>query len=341
MAAGFKDVVEADEVGLYVHIGVIDRVAHTGLSRKVDDDIGLILGKDAVNDGLISHVAADEGKAAAGAFTLLREGTELFKAVLLEGDLVIIVHAVDADNMGAFALQQRLAQKAADEPGSASDKDGFIYKQRAAEYNFGKINFGVTNMKKHLFLTGPSGIGKTTIIRKALGTAAGYAGGFITERVTDGDGRVEGFDLYPAAAAIGHDGFDGQRFLDLGTVPPQKDNEVFRESAAQMLREAEYYPFVMLDEIGGFEMLIPQFRNELAQLLNSDAPIIGVIKGAENAEELRASFGLGEKFTMLTDNLRAVLANDEDTVVIEVKQRGDETAKRIVEAWVKEYADIR
>lgn len=196
-------------------------------------------------------------------------------------------------------------------------------------------------MKKHLFLTGVSGIGKTTIIRQALGSAAGYAGGFITERVADGDGSVEGFDLYPAAAAIGHDGFDGLRFLDLGTTPPQKDNEVFRESAAQMLREAEFYPFVMLDEIGGFEMLIPQFRNELAQLLNSDAPIIGVIKGAENAEELRASFGLGEKFTMLTDNLRAVLANDEDTVVIEVKQRGDETARRIVEAWVKEYADIR
>ena len=173
-----------------------------------------------------------------------------------------------------------------------------------------------------------SGIGKTTIIRQALGSAAGYAGGFITELVADGDGRVEGFDLYPAAAAIGHDGFDGLRFLDLGTTPPRKDNEGF-------------YPFVLLDEIGGFEMLIPQFRNELAQLLNSDAPIIGVIKGAENAEELRASFGLGEKFTMLTDNLRAVLANDEDTVVIEVKQRGDETARRIVEAWVKEYADIR
>ena len=52
-------------------------------------------------------------------------------------------------------------------------------------------------MKKHLFLTGLSGIGKTTIIRQSLGKAAGYAGGFITERVADGDGRTEGFDLIP------------------------------------------------------------------------------------------------------------------------------------------------
>ena len=61
-------------------------------------------------------------------------------------------------------------------------------------------------MKKHLFLTGVSGIGKTTIIRQALGSAAGYAGGFITERVTDSDGHAEGFDLYPAAAVIGQIG---------------------------------------------------------------------------------------------------------------------------------------
>ena len=30
--------------------------------------------------------------------------------------------------MDAVALQQRLAQKAADEPGSTGDKDGFIFK---------------------------------------------------------------------------------------------------------------------------------------------------------------------------------------------------------------------
>ena len=192
-------------------------------------------------------------------------------------------------------------------------------------------------MKKHLFLTGVSGIGKTTIIRQALGSAAGYAGGFITERVTDSDGHAEGFDLYPAAAVIGHDGFDGQRFLDFSTTPPQKDNEVFRESAAQMLREAEFYPFVMLDEIGGFEMLIPQYRNALADFLNLDLPIVGVLKGSESARELQHRFGLGDKYIMLTDNLRCVLEQDEDSAVIEVKQRGDAAAKRILDRWVSEY----
>ena len=63
--------------------------------------------------------------------TLLREGTELFKAVLLEGDLVIIIHAVDADDMDAVAYQQRLAQKAADEPGSTGDEERSYFQNQS------------------------------------------------------------------------------------------------------------------------------------------------------------------------------------------------------------------
>ena len=193
-------------------------------------------------------------------------------------------------------------------------------------------------MKKRLFLTGPSGVGKTTIIRQALGPSLAYAGGFVTERVSDGEGRLLGYGLLPAAAALSGTAYQSWRFLDYSGSVPAKDNEVFRNQGVRLLQEAEYYPFVLLDEIGGFEMLIPQFRNALAELLNSEQPIIGVLKGAENAASIKRRFGLGDKFTQLTDNLRAVLGKDGDTVLLEVKAPGDPAASRIARAWAEEYA---
>ena len=54
-------------------------------------------------------------------------------------------------------------------------------------------------MKKNLFLTGPLGVGKTTLLRKVLGyEALSYAGGFVTERAEDEDGLLLGYDFFPA-----------------------------------------------------------------------------------------------------------------------------------------------
>lgn len=189
-------------------------------------------------------------------------------------------------------------------------------------------------MKKRLFLTGPAEVGKSAIIKAALGPQLAYAGGFLTESVSDTGGRLLGYDLLPPA------GYDRWRILDCSGDMPAKDNEVFRNQGVRLLGEAAYYPFAVLDEIGGFEMLIPQFRNALAELLNSDLPIIGVLKTPESALHVKQRFGLGDKFTMLTDNLHTVLARDSDTVILQVKDPGDPVARRIAETWAKEYAGL-
>ena len=193
-------------------------------------------------------------------------------------------------------------------------------------------------MQKRLFLTGPSGCGKTTLIRSALGDKLAEAGGFVTQRALGADGALLGFDLLPSAAAAGVEGFSPLRFLDYTTEPPTRDNEVFRGEAVRLLQEAEYYPFAVLDEIGGFELVIPQFRAQLAVFLSSPVPCLGVLKAPTGVAELRERFGLGEKYAQLYARLRAVLNADPDTLVYECSGRGDAEAERLVHEWRRRFA---
>lgn len=192
-------------------------------------------------------------------------------------------------------------------------------------------------MEKRLFLTGPSGVGKTWILRRQLQEQLASAGGFVTRRIVDDRGAVLGFELLPAAAAAGVEGFSGRLFMDCSVSPPRSDNEVFRGYGVQLLEEAAYYPFAVLDEIGGYELLIPQFRNALAELLNSDTPCIGVLKSPANARQLKRRFGFGSKFTDYTRQLHRALKADPNTRIIKVKKPGDKRAMAAVAQWAAEY----
>jgi nucleoside-triphosphatase THEP1 len=193
-------------------------------------------------------------------------------------------------------------------------------------------------MQRRLFLCGPSGCGKTTMIRSALGGALAGAGGFVTERIGAPDGSLRGFELLPSAAAAGVAGFTGARFLDYTCDPPAKDNEVFRVEGVRLLTEAQYYPFALLDEIGGFELVIPQFRAQLGVFLSSSVPCVGVLKAPAGVDELRERFGLGEKYPALWRRLRESLEGDPDTLLIDTSGRGDERAERALREWAALYA---
>lgn len=197
------------------------------------------------------------------------------------------------------------------------------------------------NMKKHLIITGPSGCGKTTLIREVLGSSIAYAGGIITERALDEKGELEGFDLYPAAAAADKDSYTGQRFISRTTLGLTKDTEVFRNYGVQLLTEAQYYPFILIDEFGGFDVLIPQFRNAIADVFSLDTPIIAVLKNSSNVKEVKKKFHLGPRFTQTVDIVRTVLANDPDTQIVEMKKAGDLKVRAAIEQWAKEYINVR
>lgn len=192
-------------------------------------------------------------------------------------------------------------------------------------------------MKKHLFLTGVSGSGKSTLINEVLGERLSSAGGFVTLRQMDDAGKLLGFDILPACAAGGVEGFEPQRILDYTVKPPKAFTEVFRSYGVQLLDEAQYYPFSVIDEFGGFEIIVPQFRAKLAEFLSYDQPIIGVIKGAENAEQLRRSLGLGEKYTAFYSRLRAALEGNSQTMIVDLSSMDNDTARSLVSQWADEY----
>ena len=162
-------------------------------------------------------------------------------------------------------------------------------------------------------------------------------GGFVTARVLDVTGKIVGLELLPAAAAGGVEGFKGERFLDCSVVPNTHDNEVFRTTGVRLLKEAEYYPFAVLDEFGGFELIVPEFREALLDLLSDEQPCIGVLKSPPDAETLKRQLSLGDRYTRLLSSLTEALRNDPDTLILEVGSPNDEKALRAVQAWAKEY----
>lgn len=187
-------------------------------------------------------------------------------------------------------------------------------------------------MRRRLFLTGPIGCGKSTLIANALGSLVRRAGGFLTLRVTEG-GRLAGFDL---AAPCGE---PRERFLTFGEAGGSvRDERPFTRTAPALLREAEGRGFAVLDEIGGFELLYPDFYEALTRFLFSGTPCVGVLKAPPGAAELLRRVQLPPEYLDAARTLRELLAADPDTLLLETTGRYDTNAEGALRHWAEEYA---
>ncbi len=183
---------------------------------------------------------------------------------------------------------------------------------------------------KNLFLTGPVGSGKSTSIASALGEYLGKAGGFLTVRQKDDAGRAVAYWL------MRPDGSHRQRIIDYSAKPYTMHLEVFEDSGVRLLEEAAQYDYVILDEIGGFEVLSEPFMAALRKLLQSKTPCIGVMKGEGPASKMIQKLGLGEVYVQKAEQLRQWMRQDEDTLLYECSQF-DPEGLRLAQQWAAEH----
>ena len=175
-------------------------------------------------------------------------------------------------------------------------------------------------MKRRLFLTGPHGCGKSPAIAAALGDDLALCGGFLTRRHREP--RLHFTVERP-------DGKRKDTFLDFASGRPEADLTVFSETYLQGAP-------LILDEIGGIELLEPAFAAALEAVLSSDVPILGVIKGEGPAGALIQRLGLTEDYERALAGLRERLLTDPDTLVYECAQF-DENALLLARRWAEEY----
>lgn len=185
-------------------------------------------------------------------------------------------------------------------------------------------------MSRRLFLTGASGIGKSTAILDALGDHLSRAGGFLTVRERNEAGKVQRFHL------VSPDRRQQGTFLDFTGGGNPADLTVFKTLGAELLEQAAGYPFTVLDEIGGIELLVPEFAEALDEFLKSGAPCIGVMKGFGPASMLIERMGLGEQYVKAHQALYDRLRNDPDTLLLELGSVDEEAHSEILQ-WVEEY----
>ena len=139
--ARLEDVIKADDIRLDVDVGMVDAVPDACLRREIHDDVGLILFKNLRHQRLVGKIPSDKG-----VFILGFDPVKLAEAVFFQGNVVIVVHAVKADDRRAVEFQkQPLGKEKTDKPRGTRHKYRF-----AVQFN---VSFDHLLIPRYSFFT--------------------------------------------------------------------------------------------------------------------------------------------------------------------------------------------
>ena len=170
------------------------------------------------------------------------------------------------------------------------------------------VKLFMRKVRKNIFITGPPGIGKTTLIKRLFEELKDYRPvGFYTEEIREGGVR-KGFSLIT---------LDGERGLlsHVGIKSPYRvgrygvDVKSFEDFLDPISFADPERKLIVIDEIGKMECFSQKFRNLLKDILDSEKVLIVTValKGGGFIDEVKKRDDV-KLFTMTQGNRDALVS---------------------------------
>lgn len=188
----------------------------------------------------------------------------------------------------------------------------------------------------HLFLEGPVKAGKSTFLRKNLHIYSEFIGGFSCQRLWE-NGQPCGYRLVPAD----EQDLDAEFSPELAGIftchtrqLSMKDPSVFETLGVSLLKQAADKKLILLDEIGGSELLVPPFRQALYEVLDGPVPCIGVLKLPASAQFMQRASGYPAEVTAQNRVLRETLSHRQDVSLLPFSRENTARLQREIDCFL-------
>jgi len=196
-------------------------------------------------------------------------------------------------------------------------------------------------MTKHLFLEGPIQEGKSTLIRKMICRNLSELGGFSSQRLLDESGKTVGFRIAPASEAMEltrrYSPELSEVFLHFDGKSTKAKPEIFTETAIRYLRQSRKKKLILLDEIGGIELLAPKFREELYGILSGGIPCIGVLKLETSNRNMCSNGNIDRECTDYHLQLRDFLVNRFGADLIHYNRQDSLKTEKVIQTFLAPF----
>ncbi len=204
---------------------------------------------------------------------------------------------------------------------------------------------------KHLLLQGPRGCRKSSTILEELCVIAEEIGGFGTSRLLAEDGSILGFRQRPAKEMLRELAKKQGNFDCVNehyrpglpgtfmTHQPKRGTvhlPVLMEETLPLLRPEQGVKALFLDEIGGVELTIPEWRDQLKACFTGDIPCIGVWKCRANTSHGRKKTEVLSETAVQYEAFYDFLTQEEQVEIYTVDPERVEEARNKVRNWMKE-----